>query len=122
MQKQIDRAKTRRRIRYRIRKQISGTASRPRLAVFRSSKHIYVQAIDDETGRTVAHASTRHGELAAQQAHGGNRDAAKAVGALLARQLKEAGVESAVFDRGGYVYHGRVQALADALREGGIRF
>jgi large subunit ribosomal protein L18 len=122
MQKQIDRAKARLRIRRRIRKKVSGTASRPRVAVFRSAKHIYVQAIDDENGRTLAHASSRHSDFREKKIHGGNRTAAKEVGGLLAERLKDAGVETVVFDRGGYLYHGRVRVLAEAIREGGIRF
>jgi large subunit ribosomal protein L18 len=122
MHTQVNRKAARRRIRYRIRKKISGTASRPRLAVFRSLKHIYVQAIDDEQGRTVACASTREGALRAESTSGAGLDAAKQVGGLIAQKLKEAGVETVVLDRGGFVYHGRIKALAEAAREGGLKF
>jgi len=122
MQTQVNRKAARRRIRYRIRKKISGTADRPRLAVFRSLKHIYVQAIDDERGHTVACASTRDGALRAEAKSGAGLDAAKQVGGLIAQKLKEAGVETVVLDRGGFVYHGRIKALAEAVREGGLKF
>ena len=122
MQKTIDRRAVRTRIRRRVRRKVAGTAARPRLAVFRSLKHIYAQAIDDETGRTVASASTQDKELRGSLKGGGNVDAAKQVGGLIARRLKEAGVESIVFDRGGFLYHGRVRALAEAAREGGLKF
>ena len=118
----VGRKDSRRRIRHRIRKKVRGTANRPRLAVFRSLKNIYVQAIDDETGRTLASSSTRDGELREKLSSGGNTDAAKEVGRLIASRLKEAGVESAVFDRGGFLYHGRVKALAEAAREAGLKF
>ena len=108
----IDRTKRRRRVRYRIRRKVTGTADRPRLAVFRSIKHIYVQAIDDSTGRTLAQASSQDAAVGG----GGNVETAKKVGALVAERLKEAGVGQAVFDRGGVLYHGRVRALADAVR------
>ena len=114
----IDRKKIRRRVRYRIRRKVKGTADRPRLAVFRSAKHIYVQAIDDATGKTVAQASTLEGDA---KGNGGNVEAAKKVGTLVAERLKEAGVSSAVFDRGGMVYHGRVAAIADSAREAGLK-
>ena len=114
----IDRKKIRRRVRYRIRRKVQGTAERPRLAVFRSTKHIYVQAIDDATGKTLAQASTLE---AALKGNGGNVEAAKKVGTLVAERLKEAGVSNAVFDRGGMVYHGRVAALADSAREAGLK-
>jgi large subunit ribosomal protein L18 len=122
MQAQIDRRKVRRRIRYRIRKKISGTAARPRLTVFRSLKHIYAQAIDDVGGRTLAHASTRDAALRTSDEKTGTVDAAKKVGALLGEKLKSAGIETAVFDRGGFVFHGRIKALADAVRESGVKF
>ena len=122
MQKMIDRDAIRRRIRYRIRKKVSGTAARPRLAVFRSDKHIYAQAIDDGSGQTIAHASTLDAELKAAVKRGGNVDAAKAVGGAIAERLKIKGIEDVVFDRGGYLYHGRIKALADAAREAGLKF
>ena len=95
---------------------------RPRLSVFRSSKHIYAQVIDDQVGRTVAAASTLDGELRAQLKTGADRAAAEQVGKLIAERAKSAGVEAVVFDRGAYRYHGRVKALADAARECGLVF
>ena len=117
MQKQIDRRAGRRRIRYRVRKKVRGTASRPRVAVFRSHRHIYAQAIDDESGRTLASASSQGKEFS----QGGNVDAARQVGTKLAEKLKGAGVATVVLDRGGFIYHGRVKALAEAVREGGLK-
>jgi len=122
MQKRIDRDAIRRRIRHRIRKKVTGTAAKPRLAVFRSDKHIYAQAIDDGSGRTIAHASTLDAELKVNVGRGGNVDAAKAVGGAIAARLKDKGIEDVVFDRGGYLYHGRIKALADAAREAGLKF
>ena len=92
----------------------------PRLCVFRSLKNIYAQIIDDTTGHTLVSASTLDAELKAQ--YGGNKDAAKAVGALVAKKAAEKGITEVVFDRGGYVYHGRVAELADGAREGGLKF
>ena len=103
----------------RVRAVISGTPERPRLCVFRSAQHIYAQVIDDVAGKTIASASTVEKDFTA---YGGNKDAAKKVGLLIAERAKAAGVETIVFDRGGYVYHGRVQALADGAREGGLKF
>jgi len=117
----IDRRKVRRRIRHRIRAKISGDATRPRLAVYRSLKNIYAQVVDDEQGRTVATASTLDKELRGKLGSGGNIEAAKQVGALIAKKLKDAGVEQVTFDRGGFLYHGRVKALADAAREAGLK-
>jgi large subunit ribosomal protein L18 len=122
MNKTIDRDAIRRRIRFRIRKKVSGTAAKPRLAVFRSDKHIYVQVIDDGSGQTIAHASTLDAELKGSVKNGGNVDAAKAVGGAIAQRLKVKGIEDVVFDRGGYLYHGRIKALADAAREAGLKF
>jgi large subunit ribosomal protein L18 len=104
----------------RVRKKIMGTAERPRLAVFRSSKHVYVQAIDDIAGRTLAAAST----VEADQRTGATAtvDAAKNVGLLIAERAKAAGISTVVFDRGGFTYHGRVAAVADGAREGGLVF
>ena len=104
----------------RVRKKVSGTAERPRLAVFRSNKHIYAQVIDDVTGRTLAAASTEDESL--KGSTGGNVEAATKVGALVAERAKAAGVGKVVFDRGGFRYHGRVAALADAARAGGLEF
>ena len=107
---------------HRIRKKISGSAERPRLAVYRSLKQIYVQAIDDQTGNTIAAASTTEPEFKGQKKGGGNIEAAKAVGAYIAKRLLEKGISQAVFDRGGFMYHGRVKALADSAREAGLKF
>jgi large subunit ribosomal protein L18 len=103
-----------------VRKKVVGTAARPRLAVFRSNKHISAQVIDDVAGRTLASASSVEADLRGGST--GNVDSAKAVGALLATRAKAAGVGQVVFDRGGYLYHGRVAALADAAREAGLEF
>jgi large subunit ribosomal protein L18 len=105
---------------YRVRKKVTGTAERPRLAVFRSNKHISAQLIDDEGGRTLAAASTV--EAALRSSATGNKTAAAAVGRLIAERGKAAGVSRVVFDRGGFRYHGRVAAVADAAREGGLEF
>jgi len=110
------------RIHRRIRKKISGTPERPRLAVFRSQAHIYAQVIDDGTGRTVCSASSLDETLKKDTKRGANVAAAKAVGSLIATRAKEKGVEAVVFDRGGFQYHGRIKALADAAREGGLKF
>ena len=112
-------ARTRRH--YRVRKKVAGTADRPRLAVFRSNKHITAQVIDDRAGRTLAAASSVEKDL--RQAGGtGNKVAAAAVGRLVAERAKAAGVSQVVFDRGGFLYHGRVAAVADAAREAGLEF
>ena len=102
----------------RLRKKLAGTAERPRLAVFRSLKHVYAQIIDDTKGHTLVAASSQD----EGHAGGGNAEGAKAVGARLAEKAKAAGIEAVVFDRGGFAYHGRVQALAEAAREGGLNF
>ena len=104
----------------RVRKTVSGTPERPRLAVYRSLTHIYAQVIDDEQGRTLAAASDVEKDL--RDAKGNKSERAKAVGAALAQKAKAAGVTTVVFDRGGNKYHGRVKALADAAREGGLKF
>jgi large subunit ribosomal protein L18 len=117
-----DRDGTRRRIRYRIRAKVGGTAARPRLAVFRSDKHIYAQAIDDAAGTTLAQASTLDAAVRGDAGTGGAVAAAKKVGEAIAERLKEKGVEAVVFDRGGYLYHGRVKALAEAARAAGLKF
>jgi large subunit ribosomal protein L18 len=121
MEKRIDRKAARDKVRRRMRGKVRGTAERPRVAVFRTTKHIYAQAIDDASGRTLAQASTLDGEVRGGAA-GGNVDAAKRVGAALGERLKAAGVEKVVFDRGGNRYHGRIKALADAAREAGVKF
>jgi large subunit ribosomal protein L18 len=119
----MDRAKqrveARDRIRQRIRSKVTGTAERPRLAVRRSLNNIYAQVIDDANGRTIASASTRE---KAAGAKGSNAAAAKAVGALIAKKAKDKGIVKVVFDRGGYLYHGNIKALADAARENGLEF
>src|SRR5687767_5569521 len=115
---QKSRADIRRGVHSRIRKKVRGSAARPRLAVFRSLNHIYAQLIDDDSGRTLATASTTEKALGA--ASGGNIAAAEQVGKAIAERAKAAGVSSVVFDRGGYVYHGRVKALLDATREAGL--
>jgi len=112
----------RERIHRRIRKKISGTPERPRLAVFRSQAHIYAQVIDDGTGRTVCSASSLDETLKKDAKRGANVAAAKAVGQLIATRAKEKGIEAVVFDRGGFQYHGRIKALADAARAGGLKF
>ncbi|REK62839.1 MULTISPECIES: 50S ribosomal protein L18 [Cohnella] len=117
-----DKNKARLKRHLRVRKKISGTAERPRLSVFRSSKHIYAQLIDDVKGVTLASASTLDKELASQIKNGGNVESAAKVGELIAKRAKEKGYERVVFDRGGYLYHGRIQALADAAREAGLQF
>jgi large subunit ribosomal protein L18 len=105
----------------RIRKKMQGTADRPRLNVYRSLNHIYVQVIDDLNGQTLVSASTAEGKKE-QRRTGGNVSAAKAVGKTIAERAKAKGVTKVVFDRGGYIYHGRVKALADAAREAGLKF
>jgi len=119
----MDRAKervaARGRIRERIRRKLTGTSERPRLAVFRSLKHIYVQVIDDASGKTIASASSREKDASSK---GANAAAAKAVGVLIAKKAKDKGVTRVVFDRGGYPYHGNIKALADAARENGLEF
>lgn len=107
---------------YRVRNHISGTAARPRLNVFRSLKHVYAQVINDVTGETLVAASTVDKEVAAQIKFGGNIEAAKAVGTAVAKRAIEKGIQEVVFDRGGYLYHGRVAALAEAAREAGLKF
>ncbi len=106
----------------RVRKKVHGTAQRPRLAVYRSLAHIYVQVIDDDAGRTLAAASDLEAETKAQRNGKSKTDVAKLVGQLVAQRAKDGGVKEVVFDRGGYQYHGRVKALADAAREAGLTF
>jgi large subunit ribosomal protein L18 len=109
----------RRRIRYSIRNKITGTQQRPRLSVFRSNKEIYVQLIDDLAGHTLAAASSREAGI---QSQGTKIDQARQVGLRLAEVARSKGIEQVVFDRGGYLYHGRVKSLADGAREGGLKF
>ena len=106
----------------RVRTKISGTASRPRLAVYRSTNHIYAQIIDDVAQTTLCAASTVEKEIAAKVANMSKSEAAKVVGEAIAQKAKKAGIECVVFDRGGFLYHGRVAALADAAREAGLNF
>ena len=106
----------------RVRLKISGDATCPRLAVYRSTKHIYAQLIDDVNKVTLCSASSIDKDLRDKLAHGGNIDAAKAVGEAIAKKAKASGIEECVFDRGGFLYHGRVSALADAAREAGLNF
>ncbi len=113
------RVEARNRIRERIRRKVTGTTERPRLAVFRSLKSIYAQVIDDATGNTITSASSLEKEAGAK---GSNAAAAKAVGALIAKKAKDKGITRVVFDRGGYLYHGNIKALADAARENGLEF
>lgn len=117
-----DKNKARLKRHLRVRKKISGTASRPRLNIFRSSKHMYAQIIDDTNGVTLAAASTLDKDLKESVENGGSVEAARKVGALIAERAKAKGIDEVVFDRGGYLYHGRVQALADAARESGLQF
>ena len=119
MIRKIEKKEIRNRIHRRIRRKLSGTAERPRLAVFRSVAHIYAQVIDDAQGQTLVSASSvdKTGKT-----KGGNVAAAKAIGKLVAERAKEKGIKSVVFDRGGYQYHGRIKALADAAREAGLEF
>ncbi len=105
----------------RIRKKLQGTAERPRLNVYRSLNHIYVQVVDDLSGKTLVSASTAEGKKEAR-VKGGNVASAKAVGKSIAERAKAKGITKVVFDRGGYIYHGRVKALADAAREAGLKF
>jgi large subunit ribosomal protein L18 len=106
----------------RIRGRLAGTAERPRLTIYKSLKRIYVQAVDDAKGVTVASASSLEKDLRAKLSNGANIDAAKAVGASIAARLQEKGIKAVVFDRNGYLYHGRVKALADSAREAGLQF
>ncbi|EXX88971.1 50S ribosomal protein L18 [Paenibacillus darwinianus] len=117
-----DKNKARLKRHLRVRKKINGTVARPRLSVYRSAKHIYAQLIDDVQGVTIAAASTADKELAGKIGNGGSTEAARQVGELIASRAKAKGVEKVVFDRGGYLYHGRIQALADAAREAGLEF
>lgn len=114
---QLTKSNRRRRIQNRLRKKIKGTSARPRLSVFRSNKAIYCQVIDDVSGVTLAQASSKEGA-----AEGNKSNQAKAVGKLIAERASAKNISTVVFDRGGYLYHGRVKALADGAREGGLKF
>ncbi|GLX71107.1 50S ribosomal protein L18 [Paenibacillus glycanilyticus] len=117
-----DKNKARLKRHLRVRKKINGTVARPRLSVFRSAKHIYAQLIDDVQGVTIASASTVDKELTEAIGNGGSVEAARQVGQLIAQRAQAKGVSQIVFDRGGYLYHGRIQALAEAAREAGLEF
>jgi large subunit ribosomal protein L18 len=121
MAKKLSRAQRRRKIHRRIRSKIQGTTARPRLCVFRSSRHIYAQLIEDETGRTLAQASTMKLD-GKKLPNGGNVSAAQGIGTAIAKKAKELGVESVVFDRNGFLFHGRIKAVADEARKGGLKF
>ncbi|PYV33988.1 MAG: 50S ribosomal protein L18 [Acidobacteria bacterium] len=114
--------RVRRRAHYRLRKRVKGAEKRPRLNVYRSLNHIYGQIVDDQSGRTLVSASTLDKEVRKTLKSGGNVEAAKVVGRILAARAKAAGFTRVAFDRGGYTYHGRVKALAEAAREGGMKF
>jgi large subunit ribosomal protein L18 len=116
------RVEARRRVRVRIQQKVRGSQERPRLAIFKSGRHIYAQVIDDASGRTLAHASSLDAGLKKEEKNGANVGTAKRVGKLVADRAKEKGIARVVFDRGGYIYHGKVKALADAAREGGLEF
>ena len=120
--RKLSRDAHRRRVHARVRTRISGTAERPRFCVYRSLGHIYAQIIDDRSGRTLASASSLDKETKKNLKGGGNIASAKAIGKHIAERAKAAGVVKVVFDRGGYKYHGRVKALADAAREAGLQF
>ena len=118
----MDRSKERRRIHKRIRSKISGNSSRPRLCVYRSLNNIYAQIVDDSQGKTLATASTVEKEIRKDLKHTGNIEASKLLGKKIAERAKAKGIETVVFDRGGYLYHGRVKAVAEAARESGLKF
>ena len=107
---------------YRIRNKVSGTAQQPRLAVFRSNQHIYAQIIDDVAGNTIVAASTLEADIASKLEHTSTVEAAKVVGEAIAKRAMDKGITEVVFDRGGYIYHGKIQALAEAAREAGLQF
>ena len=115
----LTKADRRQRIKYRIRKRLSGSGERPRMTVYRSNKQIYVQLVDDSSGQTLVSASSKEKEIATQKVN--KIDQAKLVGKRLAEKAKEKGIESVVFDRNGYLYHGRVKNLADAARKSGLK-
>jgi large subunit ribosomal protein L18 len=120
--KDKSRSAVRRKIRVRIRKKLRGTPGRPRLAVFRSQSHIYAQLVDDDSGKTLCAASSLDEGVRGKAGRGSSVAVAKEVGGLIAGRAKEKGVEGVVLDRGGFQYHGRVKALAEAAREGGLKF
>ena len=118
----IDRSSERRRIHKRIRTKISGTTERPRLCVYRSSRYVYAQIIDDIQGKTLVAASTIEKGLRGEGKGTGNIEASSLVGKTIAERAKSKGIETVVFDRGGYLYHGRIKAIAEAARESGLKF
>lgn len=118
----IDKNTIRQKRHLRIRKNLEGTSTRPRLNVYRSLQNIYAQVINDETGETIVSASTMDKELKSKVKNSGNVEAAKAVGKLIAQRAIKKGIKQVVFDRGGYLYHGRIKGLADAAREAGLEF
>jgi large subunit ribosomal protein L18 len=118
----IDRSGERRRIHRRIREKISGNADRPRLCVYRSSKYVYAQIVDDAQGKTLVSASTAEKDVRGGLKQAGNIEASKVVGKAIAERAKAKGIETVVFDRGGYLYHGRIKAVAEAAREAGLKF
>ena len=122
MLQMVSKDESRRRVHIRIRTRLSGRAQMPRLSVYRSLNHIYAQIVDDTRGQTLVSASTRDKEVRTTLKTGGNVAAAKVVGQALAKRASAAGIARVVFDRGGYAYHGRVKALADAAREAGLKF
>ncbi|MGM9780253.1 MAG: 50S ribosomal protein L18 [Candidatus Cryptobacteroides sp.] len=118
----LNRIERRQRIHYRIRKKVNGTAEKPRMVVFRSNKQIYVQVVDDEQGKTLCAAASNDKALAAQCKDKTGIEAAAIVGKAIAERCLEKGIDTICFDRGGYLFHGRVKSLADAAREGGLKF
>jgi large subunit ribosomal protein L18 len=118
----VDRSNERHRIHRRIRAKVAGNSNRPRLCVYRSLKYTYVQIVDDSQGKTLVAASTREKELKDALKQTGNIQASKLVGKVIAERAKAKGIETVVFDRGGYLYHGRVKAIAEAARESGLKF
>ena len=122
MQNKTSKNIVRSRVHTRIRKKIEGTSERPRLNVYRSLNHIYVQVINDEDGKTLVQASTIEGRTKGQRSTGGNVASAKEIGKRIAERAQEKGITKVVFDRGGYLYHGRIKALAEAAREAGLQF
>lgn len=122
MIKQVNRKEAAQKRHLRLRAKLSGTAEAPRLAVYRSTKHIYAQIIDDTKGVTLVSASSIDKDIKADLKHGGNIESAKVIGEAIAKKALKAGIKDVVFDRGGFLYHGRVAALADAAREAGLNF
>ena len=122
MIRKLVRSKARKKRHYRLRRHLSGVPDRPRLAVFRSNKHIYAQIIDDTAGHTLAAASTTEKSIASGLEKTSNKEAARAVGEAVAKKALDKGINTVVFDRAGYIYHGKVKALAEAAREAGLQF